>query len=191
MEEVSMEASRLFFDLLLAQISLQIADKNMTLSDTLYKIANGRYNLGKIAENELLQMKLSKMNSESDKKRSQINVQTANSKLGRYLNVSDKTIFDLELPTQIPTIEIDEELAYQSAQENKSRILEFEIRKLEAVKNIAVAKSSNRYSADLTASYGFANSSTDISTLYSNPLKSTRHSIICKHTSMEWRKKQK
>ena len=71
---------------------------------------------------------------------------------------------------EVITIEIDEELAYKSAQENKSRIIEFEVRKLESEKNIAVAKSSNRYGADLVASYGFANSSTNFSTLYSNTL---------------------
>lgn len=170
MEEISIEASNLFFDLLLAQISLNIAEKNRVLSDTLYNIAKGRYNLGKIAENELLQMQLSKMNAESDKKQSEINVQNTNSKLVRFLNMDKSTQLDLILPEQIPLITIDTEEAYQYALENKARITQFEIQKLESEKQIAIAKSNNRYNADLSASYGFANSAQNMNNLYQNPL---------------------
>ena len=50
-EQVSITAVEHFFALLLAQIELGIATKNYANYDTLYKIAQGRYNLGKIAEN--------------------------------------------------------------------------------------------------------------------------------------------
>jgi outer membrane protein len=55
-------ATRFFFDLLLEQINLEIALKNQANNDTIYKIAQGRYNLGKIAEDELLQLELTLMN---------------------------------------------------------------------------------------------------------------------------------
>ena len=47
----------------LAQISLEIAQKNLANNDTIYKIGQGRYNLGRIAENELLDLELNVMNS--------------------------------------------------------------------------------------------------------------------------------
>ena len=58
MERVSQRAVDYFFDLALAQINLEIAEKNKANSDTLYQIALGRYQLGTIAENELLQLEL-------------------------------------------------------------------------------------------------------------------------------------
>jgi len=57
-EEISRIASRLFFDLLIAQISLQISKLNVQSNDTIYQIAQGRYQLGKIPENDLLQLEL-------------------------------------------------------------------------------------------------------------------------------------
>ena len=56
MENVSQQASQLYFNLLVAQIDNDIQLKNKANNDTLYRISKGRYNLGKIAENELLQM---------------------------------------------------------------------------------------------------------------------------------------
>jgi len=58
MEQVAITANNYFFNLLLAQIKEGIAIINQANYDTLYKIAQGRYNLGKIAENELLQLEL-------------------------------------------------------------------------------------------------------------------------------------
>lgn len=55
-EEVASTAINYFFNLLLAQIDLGIGLKNESNYDTLYRIAQGRYTLGKIAENDLLQL---------------------------------------------------------------------------------------------------------------------------------------
>ncbi|MDQ3192519.1 MAG: TolC family protein, partial [Bacteroidota bacterium] len=66
MEAVGLRATDLFFNLLLAQINLEIAQTNYANTDTLYKISIGRFNLGKIAENDLLQMELGLMNSRNN-----------------------------------------------------------------------------------------------------------------------------
>ncbi|HQG56942.1 MAG TPA: TolC family protein, partial [Bacteroidales bacterium] len=49
-EEVHMNAVQNFFMLALAQINKQIAEMNYSNADTLYRIAQGRYQLGTIAE---------------------------------------------------------------------------------------------------------------------------------------------
>ena len=55
-ETVAQTTNNHFFNLLIAKVEKDIAIKNMHNYDTLYKIAKGRYQLGKIAENELLQL---------------------------------------------------------------------------------------------------------------------------------------
>ena len=64
-EDVAIKAVDRFFSLLLAQIEVDIASTNEANYDTLYKIARGRFNLGKIAENELLQLELNLLQSRS------------------------------------------------------------------------------------------------------------------------------
>ena len=63
-----MSAVMNFFSLALAQINKQIAEMNYSNADTLYRIAKGRYQLGTIAEDELLQMQLSWLNAETAQK---------------------------------------------------------------------------------------------------------------------------
>jgi len=58
LETISLRANNLFFDLLLAQINIEINTLNLANNDTLYEISKGRFSLGRIAENELLQMEL-------------------------------------------------------------------------------------------------------------------------------------
>jgi outer membrane protein TolC len=63
MEEIALTAVSYFFDLALAQINKEISESNFYNNDTLYKIAQGRYNMGTIAKDELLQMELSFLRS--------------------------------------------------------------------------------------------------------------------------------
>jgi hypothetical protein len=62
-ENVAFQAVTLFFDLALAQVNLEIANLNYSNTDTLYRIAQGRYNIGTIPENQLLQMELGYLNA--------------------------------------------------------------------------------------------------------------------------------
>ncbi len=169
MEQVAIEANSLFFDVLVSQVSLQIAEKNVTLSDTLYKIASGRYNLGKIAENELLQMKLSKMNSERNQKRSQLNLLNAKSRLLRYLNKDTEEAFSLSQPKEIPNIEFNQDTAFAYAIQNKPRFLSFESDRLQSERNLAQAKAGRRFGADINAGYGLANQGETFNEARSNP----------------------
>jgi outer membrane protein TolC len=57
-EQVNLTATNYFFYLLQAQIEKKIAVVYLANYDTLYKIAEGRFQLGKIAQNELLTLKL-------------------------------------------------------------------------------------------------------------------------------------
>ena len=53
LELVASETSTLFFNLATAQTNLDIATYNYASADTLYRYAEGRYNIGTITENEI------------------------------------------------------------------------------------------------------------------------------------------
>ena len=74
-EEVAIRAVDNFFQLLLAQIQVKIARKNEANYDTLFRIAKGRYNLGIIAENELLQLELNLLQSQASVEDAELNYQ--------------------------------------------------------------------------------------------------------------------
>jgi len=94
MEQISLNTCRRYFGLLKAQIQLKIAQNNLSNQDTLFQIAKGRFKMGKIAENDLLQMELTLLNSKNSVTTQLIALKQTSQNLSRYLNLSTE---DLEL----------------------------------------------------------------------------------------------
>jgi len=168
-EEVAVEATDLFFQLLLAQESKKIAELNVANSDTLYQIAKGRYNLGKIAENGLLQMELSMMNAQRDLAQSDLDVDLSNLQLNMFLGMSGTELIELIPPMDLPDFEVNEEEALTQAITNSSRTLDFAIRRTEADRNVAQARGESRLNANLFGSYGLTKSTAIFENLYTDP----------------------
>jgi len=169
MESVSIRATELFFNLLLAQIREGIEVKNLANNDTLYKISRGRYNLGKIAENDLLQMELSVMNARNNLSQAQLDVELGTLQLKTFLKLTGNEKLTLVEPILIPYFEVDENTALQQAQKNRQQVIEFERQRLEAQRDVARAKGERGLNADLSASYGLTQSAVVIPDLYVNP----------------------
>ncbi len=157
LEEISLNTTRRFFDLVLSQINLRIAEKNVANNDTIFKIAQGRYNLGKIAENELLQLELQLMNSRQQVAQAQLDIETRNLRLKTWVGLTDVADLPLILPEDIPTFDVSEETALIQARANRSENINFERRMLEADAAIAQAKGDTGPSADLFARIGLTN----------------------------------
>ena len=177
-----------FFDLLLAQINVEIAKTNRANNDTLYKIAQGRYNYGKIAENELLQMELSLLNSNSQLEESLIDVQFKLYKLKSYLGMKDDTPIELVLPSKVYHIQVDLMKALMEALNNRSDALAYERRLIEAASDVNKAKSENRFNANLYALYGLTQSSSDFKSVYRNPQDQQQVSIGIEVPIIDWGK---
>ena len=66
LELVASQASSHFFSLATAQTNLDIATSNYASADTLYRYAKGRYDIGTITENEMLQLEINKLSEETN-----------------------------------------------------------------------------------------------------------------------------
>lgn len=172
LEDISLNTTRRFFDLMLAQVTLEIAEKNVANNDTIFKIAQGRYNLGKIAENELLQLELQLMNSRQQAAQAKLDIETRTLRLKTFVGLPEASELVLFLPEEIPDFDVDEEIALTYAQANRSETIGFERRKLEADSEIAQAKGRTGPQADLFARFGLTNSTirdAPLGDLYNNP----------------------
>lgn len=173
MENVVITATNLFFNLLMAQNMVEIQEKNLSNNDTLYKISLGRYNLGKIAENELLQMELSVMNAQNNLAQAKLDVELGTLQLKTFLKLSGNENLTLESPTLLPNFEVNEVLALESAMNNRQQIVSYKRQRLEAEREVAQARG-ERFNLNLNASYGLTQSSAVISNVYSKPLEQQR-----------------
>ena len=169
MEQVSITAINYFFNVLQAQIRYDIDKVNLANNDTLYKIAQGRYNIGTIAENELLQMELRYLNSKSSLRESELELNNRVFYLKSYLRLPEWEEIKLIPPINVLNIEVDPRKAKEEALKNRSDILSFDRKLLEAQSSVSRAKSDGRFSASLYAVYGLTQSAEDIEDAYKEP----------------------
>jgi outer membrane protein len=154
MEDVHIQAVQIFFSLALAQINKQIAEMNYLNADTLWRMAQGRYNLGTIAEDELLQMQLSWLNSETSRKQAEMNLRDREIRLRSFLGFNENVRIELILPNEIPDLQVNVEEVRNLAHANNPEILDQQLTLLTAQSNVAQAKAEKGLNANLTASFG-------------------------------------
>jgi len=94
MEEVSLEVCRRFFDLYIASMELTNAQFNVAVNDTIFAISKGRFQVGKIAENDLLRSELAVMNSQTALEQARLDLDQAqqNLKISLGMNNPDSII---------------------------------------------------------------------------------------------------
>jgi outer membrane protein len=172
LEQVSVQASELFFDLLTAQMELKIQQKNVSNSDTLYRISTGRYNLGKIAENELLQMELNLMKAKNSLAQAELDADVSMLKLANFLKLPSGQRITLLEPSVAPGFRVDEKIALAQAEKNSQAVIAFQRKRLEAERDVIKAIRDNRFSANVVASYGLSNDGSPYG-LNSNPQSPT------------------
>lgn len=160
MESISGEAVDRFFAFLDAQVNLQIAQFNLANNDTIYRIEQGRYNIGTTSKDKLLQVELQLLRSRQDVAQAQLDQETSKLRLRTFIGLNDDEDLELILPENIPMFEIDYQEALQYAQENRADYIAFNRRKLEAQREVAEARG-QRFQTDLTASFGW-NGASDV-----------------------------
>ena len=167
METVAITATNYFFNLLLAQINVKIQETNLANNDTLYQIAKGRYNMGTIAENEVLNMELNYLNSKSQLEAAKLDLQMRKFDLSSFLRIQDETDIILIPPAEVPDLVVNVSDAVDYAAAHRSDAIAFERRLLEANSVVDQAKKESRFSANLSVSYGLNNQSDVFQSVYS------------------------
>ena len=174
MEQVARRAINLFFNTATAQINLAIAKQNYSNADTLYTIAEGRYEIGTIAENDVLQMELQLLNARNDLQNAHTNLQSAKNQLQSFLGYQKSVDFKLQLPKTIPDVSIDYQKAQSLAKENNPDYLQYKRRIFEGEQNVARTKSEKGLNADLFLTYGLNKSTPEFDEAYKDPLYRSR-----------------
>jgi outer membrane protein TolC len=169
LENIAAETTRLYFDALVSRISMRIAEQNVKNNDTIYKISQGRYNLGKIAENELLQIELNLLNAENSLTNARLNYEVAAQELKRYLGIPSEEDLSLAIPSTIPKIEVSLDQALNEARKNRSAVLDFRRRRLEAEQSVAAARGNTNYNFNLSANFGLNRQADNYNTAYADP----------------------
>ncbi len=185
-EDVHQTAVQYFFSLALAQINKQIAVMNLSNADTLYRIADGRYKLGTIAEDELLQMQLSYLNAETASKQADMNLRDREIRLRSFLGFNDNVRLELIILDKIPDLQVDMNQVLKLALDNNPDIMTQRLTVLTAQSNVAQAKAAKGFNASLSASLGLTTSGVDLGYSLQNPSQSQTINIGFSLPILDW-----
>ena len=168
MELVASQAAMVFFNLVSAQTELEIAQLNHAATDTLYTYGLGRYNIGTITENELLQLELNKLNSETSIMSSQMSFDDAVDQLRNFLNLTSDTQIEVVTTDSIPHFTVPLDQAMELARQNSPDIESMELSRLNSESNLAYAKSQAGFKASIYMRLGLAQTADELPESFRN-----------------------
>lgn len=168
-EEVAMSAVNQYFNLLMAQVNLDIARQNFDNSVKLYEVAEAKFDMGQISRNDLLQLELNRLSAESSLTSAQTDLKASMFSLRSFLGIGQEIDVIPELPADIPPMEINYLDVLAKALERNSFAASLRRRQLEADYAVATAKG-NRRQINLFAQVGFTGTDSRFGGAY-NPLR--------------------
>ena len=169
-EELKIKATRLFFDLVDAQIEVKIAETNYSNADTLFTIGEGRFQVGTVTQDELLNLELNFMNSQLALTRANLGLERARAELNSFLSFDKDTKIECIIPVELPELQIKADKAVAMALTNNPEILDQKQRLIQEDQQVNMAKSENGVSGDLYALYGLNQNANEFSNVYKDPL---------------------
>ena len=141
-EQVAMRAISLFFNLLLANENVRIAEQNLQNAEKLYEVAKAKREMGTISQNDVLQMRLGMLNAQSALTSTESSRKARMFELKAFLDV-EADIVPLE-PEKIPEVVLHYEDVLDKALENNAFASTMQRRQLQADYAVASAKGNLR-----------------------------------------------
>ena len=185
-EEVATQTAVAFFDLYAAQVRLDNAATNVAVNDTLYTLNEGRYEVGKIGENDLLQSELALLNARAALDGARLQRDRAEATLRRLLRLPAGQPLTAATPPIAPSVEIDTAVAVTQALRNASALPQGELQVLRTKRQLAQARSDAGFHVDLEASVGFDQMAPAFSQVYDSPLEKQQLSLRVDVPLVQW-----
>ena len=185
-EDIALQTTGLFFEIYAARVALETASANAAVNDTLYTLNQGRYEIGRIGENDLLQSELALLRAQADLDAAELAFDRALATLRIALNVPRDTPLEIAVPDRVPGFEPDTTLAVSQALQNRSVVSSAELQGVQAQRRVTEAKLNNGFGATLQASYGFNATGPDIRGGYADLLEARRLIVSVEFPLFQW-----
>lgn len=186
LELVAARATQKFFALATAQSNHEIASFNYANADTLYQYARGRYNIGTITENEMLQLELNMLTEETNKMNARIEMDNCMQELRSYLGIQSDEDLVVKVSDRVPDFSVELHEALLMANENNPDIQNMIRRKLESESNVSYARANAGLKADLYLSFGLTQKAGKLGDAYKDPLDKQYVSLGISLPILDW-----
>ncbi|MDE6342240.1 MAG: TolC family protein [Muribaculaceae bacterium] len=186
LELISATTCNHFFSLASAGNELEMARQNFASADTLYRMAQGRYEIGTITENEMLQLEINRLNEETNVMDAEINLREAEQSLRSFLALEDNVKISLTVPDSVPDFDIPAAQALELALTNSPDPEYYNRMIKQSESNLAYAKANARMKADLYVQFGLSQTGKDISQSLSHLMHQEYASVTLSVPILDW-----
>lgn len=186
LELVAAQATYQFFQLATAQTNWEIAQYNYANADTLYQYAQGRYNIGTITENEMLQLELNLLTEQTNRMNARIEMDNCIQALRSYLGINNSDELQVIINGEIPHFNVRVDQALQLAYDNNPEPESLQRQRIESEYKVAVAKASRGFKADLYMQFGLTQTNEKLKEAYRSPLDQQLVSVGIRIPILDW-----
>jgi len=186
MEDVALQTATVFFDLYAARVALDNAVTNAAVNDTLYRLNTGRYEVGKIGENDLLQSELALLRSRTAVESARLEHERATDALRLALDLPPGTPLEVTVTGDVPEFEADTARAVAEALKNRAAVSAVALNDVQARRNVAEARLNTGAGATVQASYGLNATAPQASLAYENLLEAHRFTLSVQVPLWDW-----
>ena len=185
-EEVSIETANAFFELHAAEMALQNATANAAVNDTLHLLNTGRYEVGRIGENDLLQSELAVLRARTQLDGALLDRDRTMATLKRLTNLPADAPIQIVVPSDVPDVQPDTTLAVAQALANRSAIRTLELDEILASRQMSEARLNTGAGATVSAIAGYNQTATVFDDAYRSLLDQQRLTVEVQVPIIQW-----
>ena len=185
-EDVAGTIADAFFNLYAQEVSLANASANVAVNDTLFQLNKGRFEVGKIGENDLLKSELALLRARAAVDDAKVARDRAEAALRRLTAYPDGQPLAIVAPDSIPVVVADPEVAVREALRNASVIQQNALDEVQTKRGITYAKANNRFNATIQASAGFNQTAPVFGQAYQSPLGNQTLAVGINLPMLQW-----
>jgi outer membrane protein TolC len=185
-EAIALQTTDLFFAVYASEVGLANAIANATTNDTLYLINRGRFDVGRIGENDLLQSELALLRAQTSLDEARLTLARALAALGLALGLPRGRPLAIIAPTTVPDIEVDTARSVAEAFRNAPEVSEAELRAVEADRRVTEAKLETGIGATVQAAFGYNASAREARLAYQDLLEARQFTLEVEVPLWQW-----
>jgi outer membrane protein TolC len=183
---VALETANAFFDLYGAELTLSNAIANAAINDTLHLLNTGRYEVGKIGENDLLQSELAVLRARTSLDGARLTRERAAAELERLTNLPPSGDVTVVVPATVPDVQPDTTVAVAQALGNRSVMRSAELNDIIARRGISEARLNTGFGLTVTASAGYNQTAPVFDDAYRSLLDQQRLTLQVAMPLIQW-----
>ena len=186
LEEIALATTDFFFDMYAARVALDNAIVNAAVNDTLYSLNKGRFTLGKIGENDLLQSELALLRARAALEQTRLDDERAMDALRLALNLPSGAPLAIAVTASVPEFEADTARAEAEALRNRALVSDLELQEVQARRRVTEAKLTGGLGATVQATYGLNATAPAARFVYQNLLEARQFTLSVQVPLVQW-----